>query len=227
MNSLSAKAICRQPVRLELRRRQRIRLGHEGASYRFAVEHGCVAIDAVLPGNRRQVMLILYPGHVFTRDAAPPVADVGLTALLPSVLVRRNAAADASPSNPVQSGGTEDPASLMRLMARSGLHAFAIGRLTAEERISTLLIEMALFLGKPVNNGYVLELPLSRDDMADYLVLNPDTLSRLLTKLKASGAIHMPSRRHLIIKDFRVLASMTPLSDALVVLRSAEPAQRA
>ena len=218
-------ALGRRSVRLELRRRQRIGLGDQSASHRFTVEKGCVAIDAVLPGNRRQVMLILYPGEVFTRDAAPPVSNVGLTALLPSVVARSTIVADALLPNANYFGSIEDPSGLVQLMARSGLHAFAIGRLTADERISTLLIEMALFLGNPVNNGYVLELPLSRDDMADYLVLNPDTLSRLLTRLKASCVIHMPSRRHLIIKDFKMLAAMSPLSDALVKLRSAVPSR--
>jgi CRP/FNR family transcriptional regulator, anaerobic regulatory protein len=208
-------------VHLMLRRRQRIALQYDAPDHAFVVESGCLTLDAVLPQNRRQVTLILYAGDVILRSAAPPVPQIGLTAMLPSVVDRRRTSDPGVGANAANAKPLDLAAAIARVAARTGLHAIAIGRLTGEERIATLLLEMALYLGKPTLGGQTFEIPLSRNDMADYMALNPDTLSRLMSRLRASGLVTMPTRSRATIKDLAALEAMTPLADALRQLRSA------
>ncbi|MEQ1611237.1 MAG: Crp/Fnr family transcriptional regulator [Hyphomicrobiaceae bacterium] len=200
-------------VRIGLRRRQRLALQQGGPEHVFIVESGCLTLDTVLPGNRRQVALVLYAGDMIAKSAAPPVPQVGLTAMLPSMVARLRI--DDTCGTDLTGLG----AATARLAARSSLHTIAIGRLTGEERIATLFLEMALYLGKPTPGGWSFEIPLSRSDMADYMALNPDTLSRLVSRLRASGLITMPTRSRATVKDLSALEELTPLAQSLRMLR--------
>jgi CRP/FNR family transcriptional regulator len=200
-------------VRMDLARRKQLRLSTEASTSLYVVDSGCLTMDVVLSSERRQVLLILYPGEIVSREILPPLEQVVLTAMLPSVVSRLQAptAADARAAEGYPPGYLS---TIARLSARSSLHALMIGRLTGEERLTSLLIEMALFLGSRTAGGYILELPLTREDMADYLALNPDTLSRMLSRLKSRDLISLPTRNRVIIKDFAALAATTPLADA-------------
>ena len=193
-------------VRIELGKRKQIKLHSEGPGWTFFVQSGVLTVDALLPGERRQVMLILYPGESISRDTAPPLPNVVLTAMTNSVLLRTPSAATDGPA-------FRQP--ILHLMARSSVHGLMIGRLTSEERLCSFLIELALFLGVPAAGGYTCELPLTRADMADYLALNPDTLSRLLTRLRLRNIISLPSRSRVIIKDMAMLTEMSPIAEVL------------
>lgn len=188
------------------------------------VESGCLTLDAVLPENRRQVALILYAGDMISKSAAPPVAQVGLTAMLPSMVARLRfdigEPQKAADGNAGRLGQALDVATATaRLAARSALHTIAIGRLTGEERIATLFLELALYLGKPTPGGCSFEIPLSRNDMADYMALNPDTLSRHVSRLRSTGVVAMPTRSRATVKDLVALEALTPLAQALHDLR--------
>lgn len=204
-----------EPVRVSMRRRQRLPLGEAALPFIYLVDSGCLTVDAVLSQNRRQILLILYPGDTVSGMTAPSVPGVGLTAVAPSTL--RRLSVEAGPSGALR---TATETVLPRMMARSMLHAAAIGRLTSEERFAALLLEMAHHLGQPTPGGCTFELPLSRADMADYLALNPDTLSRLVSRFRARGILHMPSRRRVIVRDMPALSGLCPLATALANSRA-------
>lgn len=197
-------------VHLTLRRRQRIVLQNDVPEHAFMIEDGCLTLDSVLPEDRRQIMLVLYPGDIITRSAAPPVPLIGFTALRPSIVARRRESDFVH-----QARQNEGITAFANLAARAGLHAMSIGRLSGEERLATLMIEMVLRLGQSTPGGRTLEMPLSRNDMADYLALNPDTLSRLMSRLRSRGVLSMPNRSRVIVRDFDALAKLSPLADAL------------
>ncbi|MGD9830587.1 MAG: Crp/Fnr family transcriptional regulator [Hyphomicrobiaceae bacterium] len=205
-------------IRLDLRRRQRIVFKEEAPDQLYRVERGCITLDAVLPDDRRQVLLVLYPGDLISRSASPPVPGIGLTAAVASTLTRL----PGETIDTAADGVTEMlrlHAAVAQLSARSTLHAMAIGRLTSEERVATLLTEIALFCGRAIQGSYSFEMPLSRDDMADYLALNPDTLSRLMSRLRARKLIAMPTRNRAIVRDLDALMALTPLAKAVLALR--------
>jgi CRP/FNR family transcriptional regulator len=81
-----------------------------------------------------------------------------------------------------------------------------LGRRTATERVAAFLLELDARRG-PRSDGR-LDLPMSRADMADYLGLTIETVSRAMTELKASGALRLESPRRLRLADRPALATL-------------------
>lgn len=81
-----------------------------------------------------------------------------------------------------------------------------LGRKTAREKISSLLAilarrEASLAL-KNTQDGMSLELPLTREAMADYLGLTLETVSRQMSALKRDGIVALEGKRIVRIPDF-------------------------
>jgi CRP/FNR family transcriptional regulator, nitrogen fixation regulation protein len=68
---------------------------------------------------------------------------------------------------------------------------------TAQERVVSFLLEMAA--RTPANNA--VELPMSRQDIADYLGLTIETVSRTLTHLENTAAIELPTSRRIVLRN--------------------------
>ena len=87
-----------------------------------------------------------------------------------------------------------------------------LGRKTAEEKVASFLHMLArrsLLIGchHGGNNGVAsFELPLTRADMADYLGLTIETVSRQLTRLKTANVIKLNSNRLILVPDIARLA---------------------
>jgi hypothetical protein len=58
------------------------------------------------------------------------------------------------------------------------VHTAIVGGLSGEDRVVSFLIELTLRLGTPAAAGITFTVPLSHTEIADYLALNADTLSR-------------------------------------------------
>ena len=83
-----------------------------------------------------------------------------------------------------------------------------LGRKTARERVASFLCMIARNgPGADKNTVFasVFDLPLTRADMADFLGLTIETVSRQLTKLKKDGIISISHNRHIVIIDMDVL----------------------
>jgi CRP/FNR family transcriptional regulator, nitrogen fixation regulation protein len=83
-----------------------------------------------------------------------------------------------------------------RALQRAEDHAFVLTK-SAQERVAAFLIEMA----ERNSTGDVLQLPMSRRDIADYLGLTMETVCRTLKQLEKSGAIALRPSRCLAIRD--------------------------
>ena len=68
---------------------------------------------------------------------------------------------------------------------------------TAQERVAGFLLEMA----KRGHTGNEIDLPMSRQDIADYLGLTIETVSRTLTQLENSAAIAVPTSRRIVLRN--------------------------
>lgn len=86
-----------------------------------------------------------------------------------------------------------------------------LGCKSAEERVATLLLLIAR-RRRPAScksctqrQPLTLDLPLSRMDMAEYLGLRVETISRQLRRLAAAGVIETSSRRSLTVRDLAAL----------------------
>ena len=81
-----------------------------------------------------------------------------------------------------------------------------LGRKTAREKIASLLAIVArrdasLNLKSP-QGKIILDLPLTREAMADYLGLTLETVSRQMSALRRDRVIELEGKRHVIIPDF-------------------------
>lgn len=80
-----------------------------------------------------------------------------------------------------------------------------LGRKTAREKIASLIAIIArrdavLHLRRAAGNLSV-DLPLTREEMADYLGLTLETVSRQISALKKDGVISLTGNRHVTIPD--------------------------
>ena len=68
----------------------------------------------------------------------------------------------------------------------------ALGRKSAPERIATFLLQLSDKAVREERSGNPVHLPMSRHDIADYLGLTPETVSRVLTQFAREGLVGIP-----------------------------------
>ena len=86
-----------------------------------------------------------------------------------------------------------------------------LGRKTAREKIASLFALLARRDAslKSGPGACSFDLPLSREEMADYLGLTLETVSRQISALKREGIIALEGKRHIKVANFDRLAELT------------------
>lgn len=88
-----------------------------------------------------------------------------------------------------------------------------LGRKTAREKIASFLMiiaqRQASLVQLPPADGWRIELPLTREAMADYLGMTLETVSRQISALKRDGILQLDGRRTLIVPSVDRLAAET------------------
>ena len=102
--------------------------------------------------------------------------------------------------------------------ARLQLHVAILAGLTSEQRVAALLIEAACRVGAGGGDAIMFDLPWSRVEVADYLALNADTLSRIMSRLTHAGIIARLSRSQLVVRKWGELLALSPLAEAVIAL---------
>ena len=88
-----------------------------------------------------------------------------------------------------------------------------LGRKSASEKVASFLLEMSERLTSSTCDSaaapaeVLIELPVSRQQIADVLGLTIETVSRQFTKFKSDGIIDLPSRREVLVRDRFALAA--------------------
>jgi hypothetical protein len=83
------------------------------------------------------------------------------------------------------------------------IQILTLGRTTAEAKVGCFLLRMAERLSTDPTDALLL--PISREDIADYLALSVETVSRSLTQLKRRGVIRLLDTRRIRIVDREAL----------------------
>ena len=168
---------------------------NEPADRIYKVISGAVRTCRVLVNGRRQIGAFCLPGDLFgleVRDEHTFSAEA-VTEL--RVVVAKRSALIVLAEN--DSGSADQLWSLIgQELFRVQEQALLLG-MTAPERIATFLLEMA----DRLPCGDCLELPMPRQDIADYLGLTIETVSRTFTGLERGLAIQMPTSRRIIIRN--------------------------
>jgi CRP/FNR family transcriptional regulator len=87
-----------------------------------------------------------------------------------------------------------------------------LGRKTAQERLATFLLMMRKRATSPTQADTVI-LPMSRQDIGDFLGLTIETVSRTVTRLRKSGAIELPDPNRVVIRDEEMLKDLSGIED--------------
>jgi CRP/FNR family transcriptional regulator len=212
-------ALAAQAATVRTRRGQTIALTLDGSEALYFVRSGALMVDVTLPDDLRQVIGLLYPGDVLRSGFTPPHAAAHLSAVSAGEVlrVRWSTFMGLAAENPEIARYFDD--AIAKQTARQAIHMAAVGRFDCQQRVATFLLELALRTGVPAPCGGVeFEMPLRRTDMADYLGLNADTLSRTMSRLRATGLFGHPERHRALVRDLAALAALTPAAQSLMTL---------
>jgi CRP/FNR family nitrogen fixation transcriptional regulator len=169
--------------------------GDENKSY-YKVVSGVVRTCKFLNDGRRQIDAFYVAGDVFGIEAgseyrlsAEAVADCTVISYR-----RRNletmAAADGRLAQHFFSYA-------MQCLERAQKHSLLLGRRGAAEKLAVFLLEMA----DRSPGDEVIDLAMSRQDIADYLGLTIETVSRTLSQLERDAVIALPTARRIRLKN--------------------------
>jgi len=162
----------------------------------YLVEFGAVRICRLTADGRRQITAFHTAGDIFGFEAgnehdsyAESVDGVGIRVL-------RSAT------------GSEATGSILSLalksLARTQHHLMVLGRRTANEKMAALLVDLSERQG----DDRQVKLPMQRNDIADYLGITFETVSRILRAFKDQGIIRLKSISEIEILDPVALEDM-------------------
>src|ERR1700686_2486258 len=151
---------------------------------------GVMRLYKLLPDGRRQILGFALPGD-FLGMTASPRHSFSADAIGPVTICRFSRAAFAR--------FIEDKSHLLRRinelavreLSQAQDHMVLLGRRSAEEKVATFLIGWRDRLARLGPATAMVLLPMSRQDIADYLGLTIETVSRTFTKLERDGAIEI------------------------------------
>jgi CRP-like cAMP-binding protein len=92
-------------------------------------------------------------------------------------------------------------------LARAHDQMLLLGRKNAQEKVASLLVDLAQRLGADQTRS-VFHLPISRQEMADQLGLTIETVSRTMTRLKQEGVIALPTSHDVVLTRPAQLAAV-------------------
>jgi CRP/FNR family nitrogen fixation transcriptional regulator len=175
---------------------------NEPADYLYKVISGSVRTYKVLSDGRRQIGAFYLPGDVFGLEvgeehtfSAEAIVDSNISIIKRSTVVTL-AQRDNDIARQLWTLTGEE-------LKRAQDHILLLIK-TAQERVASFLLEMAARM----SCDKAFELPMSRQDIADYLGLTIETVSRTLTHLENTAAIELPSSRQVVLRNRTALGRL-------------------
>jgi CRP/FNR family nitrogen fixation transcriptional regulator len=175
---------------------------NEPADYLYRVVSGTVRTYKVLVDGRRQIGAFYLAGDIFGLETANEhtFSAEAITDCKIIVIKRSTVTALAASDNEV---AREMWALTARELQRVQEHSLVLIK-SAEERVAGFLLEMA----DRVASGGAVELPMSRQDIADYLGLTIETVSRTLKILEDAATIEVAKRRRILLRNRSALCRL-------------------
>jgi CRP-like cAMP-binding protein len=175
------------------------------ARYSYKVIEGAVRLSHIFADGRRQIVNFYLPDETFGIElseeysaTAEAVGDV-VALRCPRLCISQLTDGDPDISQ-------KRLAMFSKSLAAAERHVAMLGHQSAKERVASFF--MALEMQRRSDATHTLDLPLSRQDIADYLGLTIETTCRALSELKRQGIIATPSRRRIVIRDLNGLAAI-------------------
>jgi CRP/FNR family transcriptional regulator, nitrogen fixation regulation protein len=175
---------------------------NEPADYVYKVVSGAVRTYKIFDDGRRQIGGFYFPGDIFGLEVGAEHQFSAETIDKSMVLVVKRSALigladrDGDIARRLWSFTAAE-------LSRVQKHMLLLSK-SAEKRVACFLLEMA---GRLATTEAV-ELPMSRQDIADYLGLTIETVSRTLTHLQTKAAIALPTSRRIELRNRTALRSL-------------------
>jgi CRP/FNR family transcriptional regulator, nitrogen fixation regulation protein len=168
---------------------------NEPADYVYKVISGSVRTYKILADGRRQIGGFYLPGDIFGLQFADEHAFSAEAVTNAKILVVKRSALTALAGRDAAIG--RDLFDLTSRELRRTQNCMLLLVKSAQERVASFLLEMA----ERASTGNIVELPMSRQDIADYLGLTIETVSRTLTCLESAATIEVPSSRRIVLRN--------------------------
>lgn len=174
----------------------------DAAEFVYRLRSGTIRLYRILSDGRRMIGSFVFAGESFGLEAgdehsfsAEAISDCEVVAT-PRAAVFRRAESDPEFSHQLWQAVVSE-------LAGARHHLVLLGSQSALERVGSFLRDMA----QRSTDKSVVTLPMSRQDIADYLGLTIETVSRTITQLTERGAIAVPTSRTIIIRNPQLLRS--------------------
>jgi len=181
-------------------RNQEIYGEDEPADYLYKVISGTVRTYKILSDGRRQIAAFHLPGDMFGLAVGDHHAFSAEAVTDSNILVIKRSAVVA-----LAGRNTDVARELWMLTARElqrmQRHMILLIK-SAQERVAAFILEMA----ERSQDHRAVELSMPRQDIADYLGLTIETVSRMLTHLAENAAIELPSSRRIVLRNRSALS---------------------
>jgi len=184
-------------------RKQPIYSEGDAATHRYKVMEGAVRISRILSDGHRQVLDIFLPGATFGIEVAE---TYGATAEAVGDVVLLRCPRACIDNRSEVDHRSEMLAMMSRSLSAAQDHVAMLGHQGAKERVASFIIRLAQGQNRGANQP--LDLPVGRQDIADYLGLTIETTCRTLTDLKTSQVISAPSRQQIVIRNLARLEAV-------------------
>ena len=176
----------------------------EAADFVYRVVSGAVRTYKLLSDGRRQIGDFHLAGDLFGLEAGAEHRLSAEAICKTEVMVFRRANLFSLAAR-TPAVGRALWAETARELERAQTHLMLLGRKSACERVASFLSA----LGEREPKASEIALPMSRQDMADYLGLTIETVSRTFTQLQSDGVISLSGCRRVHVKNRGALARLS------------------
>lgn len=193
----------------------------------FMIVEGMVRLYRLLPDGRRIIVGFIFAGDVVGLSlqdeylyTAEAVSQVRLRRLSKSQFYGRMAQSPAL--REIVSAHPRDE------MCAAQDQMMLLLRRSADERVAAFLTFVAKHTGRSLDRGSEVHLPMSRTDIADYLGLTIETVSRSISKLRDKGVVKLDGPSRLKVEKPNTLHQLANGDEAMIdyVMSRIPPASR-
>lgn len=173
-----------------LKAREHVFTAGDVRSHVHQIESGAVCLYKIMPDGRRQVIDFAYPGDFIGLGCEAEYA-LNAQVLEPTRLKSLPVSTLARMAGRDPGLGMKLYEAVSRELAATQDHLFTVGQRSASERVACFLLALSRRNARRGRDADTVVLPMTRSDIADFLGLTIETVSRTLTKLRVAQLIDL------------------------------------
>ena len=173
-------------------------------SHMFNLTEGMIRLVKLLPNGRRQIVGFVFPGDMLGlaargqyESSAEAIGDVKVCQFPRTKLITLLEEFPTLKTRLLDMAADE--------LSEAHNQMLLLGRKSPVEKVASFLVHLCGENKRCGMRADTLDLAMGRGDIADYLGLTIETVSRTFTKLRNDGIIALDGAHHVLIKDEEAL----------------------